>query len=205
MARYTLGRLYNDYHNTVIELSNIVINLSNIPQSLDRDVHIEGCFIRAVVNWENFVEEYFLRCMCSASTRNRTTLKPKTACSRDTRHAFGRLKINRERHEDYIDWLSNASLHQRVDAFFHHRSRLHKLCESPDRLYVVHTIRNAIAHRSISAITRFQNYVIDQRGYLASIDPSMAELLITPNRSNSKLIFIDIVDYYDGLADILTK
>jgi len=205
MARYTLGRLYNDYHTTISDLSAIVSDLSNAPQNLGRDVQIEGCFIRAVVTWENFVEEYFLRCMCSASARNKATLKPKTSCSRNTADAFRRLETNRERHQDYADWLSNDSLTQRVNAFFHHRSRLHRICDSPDRLWVLNTIRNAIVHRSVSAITRFKDYVINQHGYLASIDPSMAELLVTPKRSNSKLIFIDIVDYYDGLADILTK
>lgn len=204
MARYSLAPIYNDYRRTVSELSAIVSRLSTDPQSLQRDVHIEGCFIRATVTWENFVEAYFLRCMCSASTRSKATLKPKTPCSMNIEYAFKTLKTT-EHQQAYVDWLSNDCLKQRVAQFFHHRSRLHRIYEAPDRLYVLNTIRNAIAHRSISAMKRFKDYVINHHGYLSSVNPSVAELLITPNRSNSKLIFIDIVDYYDRLADILTK
>ena len=61
---YALTNIYNKFITEVNELEGIVISLSLQDQSIDRDTHIEGCYIRFVVNWELFVEEYFLRCLC---------------------------------------------------------------------------------------------------------------------------------------------
>jgi hypothetical protein len=206
MARYGLVHLYNNFHGTITDLTRIVTILASRQQSLERDVHIEGCFLRAVVTWENFIEAYFLRCMCSAKTRNGATLKPKTPCFTNMEQAFKRVKAtNRIREQEYANWLSNVIIKQLVLDYFHHRSRLHRIYEDPDRLYALVTIRNAIAHRSKSAVSKFESYVINQHGYLANINPSMAELLITKNRTNSKLIFLDLTDYFDELAEILIK
>ncbi len=144
--------------------------------------------------------------MCAAKTRSNSILKPRTSRSRNTSEAFKRVKPTyRSRQKEYANWLSNDFINSLLKQHFHHRSRLFWICDSPDRLYVLNTIRNAIVHRSASAIAKFEDYVINQHGYLASVNPSMADLLITKKRSNSKLIFIDLVDYYDELADILTK
>lgn len=206
MARYSLTPLYRDFHYTTSVLSEIVTTLAAQPQNLRRDVHIEGCFLRLVVTWENFVEDYYLRCMCSAKTRDGETIKPKVLCSANIGTAFERLKAtNRIREQEYANWLSHDSIKTLTAEYFHHRSRLHRIYEAPDRLYALVTIRNAIAHHSKSAISRFKGYVINQHGYLAKINPSMADLLVTKKRSNSKLIFVDLSDYFDGLAEILTK
>ena len=206
MSSYSLIRIYGTLQSEVSELCNIVTRLAASPQNIERDVHIEGCFLRAVVTWENFLEEYFLRCMCSAKTRSGTILKPKISRCSNVDSAFRRLKAtNKGREQEYANWLSHDILKQVSNEYFHHRSRLHRLYEAPDRLHAMVTIRNAIAHRSKSAVSKFKDYVINQHGYLSTLDPSMAELLITKKRSNSKLIFIDLADYYLGLAGDLIK
>lgn len=206
MSQYGLTRLYGNFHRTIAELNYIVTTLASRRQSLERDVYIEGCFLRFVVTWENFVEDYFLRCMCSAKTRNGVELRPKFPCSASLDEAFKRLKAtNRIREQDYANWLSYNTVKPLIVEYFHHRSRLHRIYEAPDRLYALITIRNAIAHRSKSAISKFKSYVINQHGYLARVNPSMADLLVTKKRSNSKLVFVDLVDYFDGLSDVLTK
>jgi hypothetical protein len=206
MSSYSLTGIYQVLQNDIDELCDIVLKLATSPKNLQRDVLIEGCFLRVVVTWENFVEEYFLRCMCSGKTCSGTILRPKTSRCGNTDRAFKRLKAtNKGREQEYARWISHDILKLITNEYFHHRSRLHKLYESPDRLYALVTIRNAIVHRSKSAIKKFQNYVINQHGYLATLDPSMAELLITKKRSNSKLVFIDLADYYLGLANDLTK
>jgi len=206
MARYGLGRLYQNFHDTIAELTNIATTLASRQQSLERDVHIEGCFLRAVVTWENFIEDYFLRCMCSAKTRNGAILKPKTPCSTNVDEAFKRVKATtRYREQNYANWLAIDIIKQLALEYFHHRSRLHRIYEAPERLSALVTIRNAIAHRSKSAISKFETYVIDKHGYLSNTNPSMAELLITKQRVNSKLIFVDLTDYFVGLAEILIK
>jgi len=206
MPQYGLTRLYEDFHNTISELCVIVTTLATRSQCLERDVHIEGCFLRAVVTWENFIEAYFLRCMCSAKTRDGVILKPKTTCSVNPNKAFERLRAtNIMPEQDYANWLSYDKLKRLLNEYFHHRSRLQRICDSPEQFHALVTIRNAIAHRSKSAIDRFKRYVIDKHGYLTSTNLSMADLLITEKRSNSQLIFIDLIDYFDDLADILTK
>jgi len=206
MPRYRLKKSYNDFKATIDELSSIASNLSNTPRTLERDVHIEGCFLRVVVTWENFLEEYFLRCMCSAQTCCGKVIRPQVPCSQNTQKAFKLLQGgDGGRNNNYADWLSHDILQRRVTLYFHHQSRIHKIYESPEKLYALTTIRNAIAHRSPFAIKKFKDYVIDHHGYLSQLDPSMAELLIMRKVSNNKLIFKDISDYYLGLAKELTK
>jgi len=206
MSSYSLTRIFRVFQDQVSELCNIATKLSTLSQNLERDVHIEGCFIRVVVSWENFLEEYFLRCMCSAKTCSGTIIKPKTSRCINVDSAFKRLQAtSRGREQEYAKWISYDIIKQKANEYFHHRSRLHRIYEAPDRLNALVTIRNAIAHRSKSAISKFQDYVINQHAYLATLDPSMAELLVTIKRSNSKLIFVDLADYYIGLARDLVK
>ncbi len=206
MARYRLAPLFRDFDKTSSDLNNIVTRLALLSSTLERDVHIEGCFIRAVTAWENFLEEYFLRCMCSAETRGKSVLKPKALIATDSKAAFlSLLALSRAGNIGYLNWLDQHSLNAFANTYFHQNSRVHKIYESPDKLQAMTTIRNAIAHRSKKAIAEFEKYVTNQHGYLSRTHPSMAELLITQKRSNSKLIFVDLVDYYQNLADSLTK
>ena len=206
MPRYSLNPLFHDFEQNIEQIFGIIDILSVEPQSLNRDTHIEGCFIRGVVAWENFIEEYVLRCMCSAKTRRGTILKPLATCSSDTENAFKKIHpLRKARDKDYLDWLNDESLKTFVENSFHHSSRLQDIYEDTSRLFMMSIIRNAIAHRSKSAISKFQKHAISQFGYLATTNPTMAELLITKKRSNQKLIFKDLLGYYVGLADDLTK
>lgn len=203
---YSLNQIFKDFKNELIELDRIVISLSTEKPSIERDTHIEGCFIRFVVSWENFVEEYFLRCMCGARTRNSQDLKPLRTPFRNTNEAFKRININRkDREKDYVDWLDTKLVQQRINDYFRKNSRVYKICESPDKLYELKTIRNAIAHRSKSAILKFEKYVKDQMGYLASLNPTMSSLLIQKRKNSNKYIFTILTSYFIELSDKLTK
>jgi hypothetical protein len=203
---YSLKSIHNSFKKEVDELNNIILNLSTKPPSLERDTHIEGCFIRFVVSWEVFCEEFFLRCLCVGNTRSQYKIKPLVVSSRNTNDAFKRINAHRrDRSKDYVDWLDSGIIKQRTSDYFRSNSRVHKITESPDRLYELRTIRNAIAHRSTSAIFKFEKYVKDQLGYLATLDPSMADLLIMKKRGVHKHIFLLLSEYFLGLADRLTK
>ncbi len=203
---YSLKSIHSSFKKEVDELNDIILNLSSQPSSIARDTHIEGCFIRFVVSWEVFCEEFFLRCLCVGNTRSQHKIKPLATSSRNTNEAFKRINTHRrDRSKDYIDWLDSAVIKQRTSDFFRSNSRVHKITESPDRLYEIRTIRNAIAHRSTSAIFKFEKYVKDQLGYLATLDPSMADLLIMKKRGVNKHIFLLLSEYFLGLADRLTK
>lgn len=203
---YSLRVIHDKFVKEVNALNSIVHRLESTPECLERDTHIEGCYIRFVVCWECFIEEFFLRCLCGAKTRNNSKIKPREAPVKNTNEAFKKInKHRRDRDKDYIDWLDSDLVEQRVNDFFRANSRVQKLCESPDKLYEVKIIRNAIAHRSVSALLKFEKMVKDQMGYLATLDPTMASLLIQKRRNTNVLIFTTSTNYFLGLADRLTK
>ncbi|MDX2368696.1 MAG: hypothetical protein QNK36_09885 [Colwellia sp.] len=203
---YVLKATHDQFRDELAELNKIILTLAEKPESTERDTHIEGCFIRLVVSWECFVEEYFLRCMCKAKTRSRYEIKPHGAVSKNINDAFKKINKNRkDRDKDFTDWLDAKMLQQRIDDNFRKNSRVQKLCSSPDKMFELRVIRNAIAHRSPSAIAKFQKYVKEQMGYLATAKPSMASLLVQKRRNTNKLIFTILSNYFSVLADDLTK
>lgn len=203
---YSLRKIYQNFHDEVSSLNQIIYSLEGRDECLERDTHIEGCFIRFVVCWERFVEEYFLRCLCCGNTRTNKKIKPKEAPARNLNEAFKRInKHRRDRDKDYIDWLDTKLVEQRIGDFFRANSRVQKICESPDKLYEVKIIRNAIAHRSVSALAKFEKMVIDRMGYLSTLEPTMSSLLIQKRRNTNDLIFTIATEYFLTLADRLTK
>lgn len=203
---YVLKSIFESFDQEIKELNQIVSVLASQPQSLARDTHIEGCFIRLVVGWECFIEEYFLRCMCRAQTRSKSEIKPKITPLKNTNEAFKKInKHRKDRDKDFTDWLDPTSLQQRVDDNFRKNSRVQKICGSPEIVFELRIIRNAIAHRSPSAIAKFKKYVKDQMGYLAEMDPTMASLLIQKRRDSPDMIFNILSNYFLLLANILTK
>ncbi len=203
---YSLKVIESDFRTEITELNRLILMLSSRPSSIERDTHIEGCFIRFVVSWEIFVEEYFLRCLCIGKTRSNKKIKPQRSALRNKNEAFKKLhKDKKERDKDYLDWLNSTTLKQRINDNFRANSRVVKLIDAPDKMFELTVIRNAIAHRSQSAISKFQKYVIDQLGYLATLNPTMAELLIQKKRGTNMQIFITLSNYFLGLAEQLTK
>jgi len=203
---YSLRQTYRKFASEVNELNSIVLSICREEESLSRDTHLEGCFIRFVVSWECFVEEYVLRCLCSAKTRGNRLIKPKANPCRNLDDAFKKINKNRrDRDKDFIDWLEFESVEQKASDYFRKNSRVFKLCEAPDKLHQIRTIRNAIAHRSISAIKKFEKLVKDQMGYLASLEPTMASLLIQKKKDSKDLIFTIATTYFLNLADRWTK
>jgi hypothetical protein len=203
---YSLKATYENFAKDVQELNRIVLRLSSAQDSLERDTHIEGCFIRLVVSWECFIEEYFLRCMCKAKTRGNQDIKPHGPASRNINEAFKKINKNRkDRDKDFTDWLEARLLQQRIDDYFRKNSRVQKSCEAPEKMFELRVIRNAIAHRSPSAIAKFEKYVKDQMAYIAEMSPSMASLLIQKRRNTNGLIFTILSSYFLVLADRLTK
>ena len=203
---YSLSTIYFSFKEEVEELNRIVVHLSPQPHSIQRDTHLEGCFIRLVVSWENFCEEYFLRCLCKGKARSGYEIKPLISSLRNKNEAFKKINSNRrDREKDFLDWLDSAIVKQRIDDFFRANSRVQKLIESPDKLFEICIIRNAIAHRSTAAMFKFEKFVKDQLGYLSTLNPTMADLLVMTRRGSSKLIFYLFSEYFLGLADRLTK
>jgi hypothetical protein len=203
---YSLRKPYKKYTSVVTELNKIVLSLCNQTESVTRDTHLEGCFIRFVVSWECFVEEYFLKCLCGARTRSGKNIMPNNKPCRDLNNAFKKINKNRRsRDKDFIDWLEYERVRQNISDNFRKNSRVWLLCEAPDKVHQVRVIRNAIAHRSESSIVKFEKFVKDQMGYIASLNPTMASLLIQKDRQTNDLIFTILTSYFLLLANRLTK
>ena len=203
---YVLKSIFESFDQEIKELNQIVSVLASQPQSLARDTHIEGCFIRLVVGWECFIEEYFLRCMCRAQTRSKSEIKPKITPLKNTNEAFKKInKHRKDRDKDFTDWLDPTSLQQRVDDNFRKNSRVQKICGSPEIVFELRIIRNAITHRSPSAIAKFKKYVKNQMGYLSEMNPTMASLLIQKRRNSPNMIFSILSSHFLLLSHTLTK
>ena len=203
---YVLSKIYDNFISEVVELERIVLEKSSEDPTLERDTHIEGCYIRFVVSWELFIEEYFLRCSCIGTTRSKKQIKPNHTPFRNSSKAFKSINKNRrDRNVDYIDWLDSGIMKQRINDHFRKNSRVQKINLSTEKMYELVVIRNAIAHRSQNAILKFEKFVKDQLGYLATLNPTMADLLIQKKRRTNKLIFVILTEHFKNLANELTK
>ncbi|WP_346856469.1 hypothetical protein [uncultured Draconibacterium sp.] len=203
---YILSKIYDEFISQTCDLEKIVASKATEVQSLERDTHIEGCYIRFVVVWELFVEEYFLRCLCGGKTRSKKEIKPLHASYRSPSIAFKTINVNRKnRDKDFIDWLDAAIMKRRINDHFRSNSRVQKINLSSEKMYELVVIRNAIAHRSQNAIVKFEKFVKDQLGYLAVLNPSMADLLIQKKRRTNKLMFLILTEHFKNLANELTK
>jgi hypothetical protein len=188
------------------ELENVINTQSAQAKSFQRDLFAEACFLRLIVLWENFIEEYFLSCMCSAKTLSNKTIQSKDRVYPSKNEAFKKLNIQRrDRDKDYIDWQDADKIQQRVSDFFHAKSRLHKIYQDRTQLYISRVVRNLIAHNSHKSLREFKTFIINQLRYLPFTNPNAADLLLANERhSNRQFIYI-YLDYYKHLEIELCK
>lgn len=194
---YSLRPISKQFRGDIAEIETIVNSQSIKAKTFERDLFIEACFLKMMVVWENFLEEYFLACMCSAKTLSNKTLQPKGSNLPTKDDAFKKLHKDRKaRDKDYLDWLDVKKLELRVTDHFHHNSRLHKIYTDTNQLNISRTIRNLIAHNSKKSLKDFENYIINNLGYLPLIDPNAADLLLSnERRTGRKFIFIYLDNY----------
>jgi hypothetical protein len=204
---YSLKRIYTDFINDAYALEELIFTLQKEETSLKRDILVEGSFIRFITGLEKFIEDFFLRCMCKAKSRSGTIIKPKDSCSQNAEDAFQRLHIDRRKKDkSYMGWLDCKRLRRRAEDHFHHRSRIHAVYQDPDKWFAVKTIRNAIVHKSSYALEEFKKLVRENMdGYLQTLNPTIAELLIYKNKRQSKMTFSYYTEYYKKLASKITK
>ncbi len=194
---YSLRVISKQFRGDIAEIEIIINNQSIKAKSFERDLFIEACFLKMMVVWENFLEEYFLGCMCSANSLSNKKLKPKGNSFASKNDAFKKLHIHRkDRDKDYLDWLDTSKLEQRVTDYFHHNSRLHKIYADRNQLNISRTIRNLIAHNSKKSLKDFENYIINNLGYLPLIDPNAADLLLANERRTGKKFIFIYLGYY---------
>ena len=187
-------------------LEMILAELSQQQKSFERDIFIQGTFLRVVINWENFIEEVFLAAMCSCITLSNTQLKPKAARSRNKEEAFRKLNAKRRlRDSEYIDWIDYTKLKQRIVDQFHHASRFHQVYRDAGILNQIKSIRNHIAHNSKQTERKFKEQIIQNAGYLATPDANAADILVAVHRRSQQRFFELYTNYYIETANIICK
>lgn len=200
---YGLSKLHKKFINEISALEGILDTLSNQPKSYERDIFINGSFLRAVIIWENFIEECFLAGMCKCKTIKGSILKPKVPCSRNKELAFKKISINRNnRQSEYVDWIDSNKVKLRVEENFHHKSRFHKIYRDLNILNQIQVIRNHIAHDSKKTEHKFKNTIVSTVGYLTMPEPNTADVLISSRRSSAKF-YKRFLDYYIETANII--
>lgn len=203
---YSFRIISKQFQQDIAEIEVLINNYSATVKSFERDLILEACFFRMIVVWENFLEEYFLRCMCTATTKSNKQIRPKTNPTSTINDAFKKLHLQRkDRDKDYLDWLDPMKLEQRVNDYFHHKSRLHSIYADRNQLNISRTIRNLIAHNSKKSLKDFESYIINNLGYLPLIEPNAADLLLSRERRSGKFFIIIYFDYYKQLEKDLSN
>jgi hypothetical protein len=201
---YSLRPISKQFLADITQIETLIIGQSLKTKTFDRDLIVEACFLKIMVTWENFLEEYFLACMCSANSLSNKLLQPKGIKLSSKDEAFKKLhKDRKSRDKDYLDWLDVKKLEQRVNDHFHHNSRLHNIYADTNQLNISRTIRNLIAHNSKKSLKDFENYIINNLGYLPLIAPNAADLLLSNERRTGKKFVFIYLDYYKQLEKTL--
>lgn len=203
---HSLKRLYKDFSQELNDFENILDELSTDTKSKKRDIFLEGTFFKVIILWENFLEEVFLKAMCSCKTNSDKVLKPKIAISRNIDQAFKKISMQRQNRENsYIDWLDHTKLRERTENIFHHKSRLHRTYANSQRLKEIQTLRNHLAHSSKKTEKKFLELIIQIQGYLFVPNPNVADFLLLTNRRLAKNFYKVYIEYYRTLADELCR
>jgi hypothetical protein len=203
---YSLKTIYKTFCTETAKVESILIKYSSLPKDFERDLIIESCFLRFVIIWEVFIEEYFLSAFCGAKTYSDIIIKPKVSKSPNKDEAFKRISSGRtDREKEFIDWLDYKKLKQKCIDFFHHKSRIHKVYYDANVVGQLQTIRNYIAHRSILAKKKFYEKVIRSHGYLPNPSPNAADFLIVIKRGTTIKYYEFYFNHFKDIAKELVK
>jgi len=203
---YSVKKHRDVFLNEAQELKNILEQLANQEASFERDVFIEGAFLRFVVIWENFCEGYVLRSLCGVLTTSKGRIIPKVTRSKNIQEAFQRLsKKQRSWDSEYLNWLDTKQVRRILIEYFHHKSRIHDIYSDPNTMSQIITVRNHIAHKSRKTLTEFQDMIRNQVGYLRDPNAGISKLLLLNKRGGSVPFYEIYLNKYIVLANYLCK
>jgi hypothetical protein len=193
-----------------------VLNLKDIfdrewlkPKTFERDLLIEACFLKSVIAWEEFIENYTLTCLCEGEIRRGVIIKPKRGISvcQNLHDAFKSLKSTRvDWYTYYYDWLKPNSLEEKIIGRFDPRSRLHSVYSDRIKHNQIIVLRNAIAHSSRKTIKLLEGVFITLIGYIpyTSLSVKPVDFLIETDITGRAYFHI-LIDFYVYLEDKLMR
>lgn len=154
---------------------------------------IEMAFLEMFLSWEEFLESSFIKYMCGAKTISGYHPK-RFAFPPNIEHAQKFLLLNGRR---YSDWSNPQDVIQRAETVFSNGDPFASaLRPSVGNLENIRTIRNAIAHKSGTALQKFFDIVRQNLGSKPrGITPGMFLQKINQNTN------ISYFDYYRQILE----
>lgn len=208
LYQYSLNPIYKKWEKVYKDLVMLLLSTDTIflNQSLERQIYVEGLFLRFVNSWEHFIEGYFLRCMCNAKTLKGVIIKPIRRYNNiDSAFAVLANDPKKNRNNYYLDWLSTDFLDNSMKFHFTPNSRVSKnIPHYFPTIVNISVIRNRIAHPSLKAEKKFIDLVRNNFGYLPShSSPSM--LLLGKYKGTTTSVFQYYMTELNTLSEKLLK
>lgn len=130
-----------------------------------RNILIELAFLKAYLAWERFLEESFILYLLGKKPVRRRSTPRSYLVPNGWKHAFELILPETGRR--YVDWDNVEFVRKRAKRFFANGEPFESALSARLNLFgEIQTVRNAIAHRSLTSQSKFQNLVRDKLTYL---------------------------------------
>lgn len=185
-----LGKEYSKIFATRNRIEKIYNGEKVYLANKDLDVFYEGMFLKSVTLFEAYIEELFIGLLYDKYKLNSAKKVQKIVFPNR------KLAINYLRNgKSYLDLLpydklaKTAKIHLKEDNPFLNLSN-----ESKKLLKETFIIRNAIAHSSFMASTKFKNFINDNHNTLPNKDRTPTRFLQSLNTSSQTMFEIYIIE-----------
>jgi hypothetical protein len=184
MPSKAFGQLHSALQATELSVSLVATTLKSTDQNAT-DIVYEGAFLRAIVAFERFLEEYFVEIVTSAVVPN-THKVNLLAMFKTNDVAKSFIVVDKQ----YAEWLPYETTVKRAKRFIEDGLPFASLPETDGNAIAdAIIVRNYITHSSASARDKFvQQFYPPTR---APIAPSDAQLLRTPLKHAAKKCKLD--------------
>ena len=168
----------------------------------DLELVYAGLYLDAITSFENFIEDLFIRLLVGTAAHPSRLVVPKIT--------FNSIVICRNivyGGRSYVDWFPYNLTQRRAEMFFQKGLPFTALDDSSKkRMTQMLCIRNAIAHKSRHALTRFDQEIINERPLLprekTPIGYLRSNYAMSPPQTQYELILNNIVTIAHELSTL---
>jgi hypothetical protein len=184
----------------LIRTANWIMSQSGLRTNLSikqRDFIVEWAFVGVHAAWERFLESSFIAYMLGVKTAS--GFAPlRYVFPNDKRHALEIVLGGRE----YFPWTAPEAVRRQSILCFEDGQPFREILESTtNELQEINTLRNAIVHRSHSAVEKFKSLVRDKMLTIAS-DVGPANFLLTVKSGTARRTYFS---YYCNKLKIVAN
>ena len=168
----------------------------------DLELVYAGLYLDAITSFENFIEDLFIRLLVGTAAHPSRFVVPKIVFKSPVtcrNIVYGG--------RSYVDWFPYEQTQRRAEMFFQRGLPFTALNDSDkNSMNQMLCIRNAIAHKSRHALTRFNRVVINERPLLSQEKTPIGYLrssyTISPPQTQYELILNDMVTIAHELSTL---